>query len=222
MRRERRQPTRREWEQITSPRPVVRGVLEREPSARPRALRDRREGRGVSLYNSLGWLSEKNGERSRACLERQHDVTRPPLPQQPWWADSSHPLGNRGGARVRDGRPRGALLAGRGLAYNLRGGRVPLHVRASYSGGPLGRDPATRGGARRGPAPRLAGGRGVRGVIGVGGVAVLGGYVTDQNDRFAERRELVGAGWEPKETEGTVVWKNPSNDYWYPHDLALQ
>jgi hypothetical protein len=46
--------------------------------------------------------------------------------------------------------------------------------------------------------------------------------VTDQHDRFAERRELVGAGWEPKETEGTVVWKNPSNDYWYPHDLALQ
>jgi hypothetical protein len=38
MRRERRQPTRREWEQITSPRPVIRRVLERRDSARPEAF----------------------------------------------------------------------------------------------------------------------------------------------------------------------------------------
>jgi hypothetical protein len=41
-------------------------------------------------------------------------------------------------------------------------------------------------------------------------------------DRYAERRELVEAGWEPKDAGGTVVWKNPANDYWYPQDLALR
>jgi hypothetical protein len=37
--------------------------------------------------------------------------------------------------------------------------------------------------------------------------------LTDQNDRYSERRELVGEGWEPKEVEGTVVWKSPANGY---------
>jgi hypothetical protein len=46
--------------------------------------------------------------------------------------------------------------------------------------------------------------------------------VTDQNDKYSERRELVGAGWEPKDAEGTVVWKSPVNGYFYPQDLALQ
>jgi hypothetical protein len=46
--------------------------------------------------------------------------------------------------------------------------------------------------------------------------------MTELNDRYSERRELVGAGWEPKDIEETVVWKNPANDYWYQHDLALQ
>jgi hypothetical protein len=46
--------------------------------------------------------------------------------------------------------------------------------------------------------------------------------VREQGDKFAERRELVGAGWEPREVEGTVVWKNPANGYFYPHSLALQ
>jgi hypothetical protein len=46
--------------------------------------------------------------------------------------------------------------------------------------------------------------------------------VKERGDRFAERRELVGAGWEPREVEGTVVWKNPANGYFYPHSLALQ
>jgi hypothetical protein len=45
--------------------------------------------------------------------------------------------------------------------------------------------------------------------------------VTARNDRYAERRELVGAGWEPKDAGGTVVWRNPANGYWYPHELAL-
>lgn len=47
--------------------------------------------------------------------------------------------------------------------------------------------------------------------------------MTEHHDnRYVERRELVGAGWEPKDAEGTVVWKSPVNGYWYPHDLALQ
>jgi hypothetical protein len=46
--------------------------------------------------------------------------------------------------------------------------------------------------------------------------------LTVQNDRYSERRELVGEGWEPKDVEGTVVWKSPANGYWYPQDLALQ
>jgi hypothetical protein len=46
--------------------------------------------------------------------------------------------------------------------------------------------------------------------------------LTDRDDRYAERRELLEAGWEPREAEGTVVWRNPANDYFYPHDLALQ
>ena len=41
-------------------------------------------------------------------------------------------------------------------------------------------------------------------------------------DRYAERRELVEAGWEPKDTGGTVVWKNPATDYWYPQDMAIR
>jgi hypothetical protein len=46
--------------------------------------------------------------------------------------------------------------------------------------------------------------------------------VREQGDRFAERRELVGAGWEPREVENTVVWKNPANGYFDPHSLALR
>jgi hypothetical protein len=46
--------------------------------------------------------------------------------------------------------------------------------------------------------------------------------VTERDDRYAERRELVSAGWEPRDAEGTVVWKNPANGYFYPHHLALQ
>jgi hypothetical protein len=46
--------------------------------------------------------------------------------------------------------------------------------------------------------------------------------VTDQNDRLTERRELICAGWEPKDAEGAVVWKSPANGYWYLQALALQ
>jgi len=46
--------------------------------------------------------------------------------------------------------------------------------------------------------------------------------VTEQNDKYSERRELVGEGWEPKDVEGTVVWKSPANGYFYPQDLAIQ
>jgi hypothetical protein len=46
--------------------------------------------------------------------------------------------------------------------------------------------------------------------------------VTEGDNRYAERRELIGAGWEPRDAEGTVVWKNPANGYFYPHELALQ
>jgi hypothetical protein len=46
--------------------------------------------------------------------------------------------------------------------------------------------------------------------------------LTDHNATYAERRELVGAGWEPKDAEGTVVWRNPANGYFYPHWLALR
>jgi hypothetical protein len=49
-----------------------------------------------------------------------------------------------------------------------------------------------------------------------------GAQVTERDDRYSERRELLGAGWEPKDAEGTVVWKSPANGYWYPQDLALQ
>jgi hypothetical protein len=55
-------------------------------------------------------------------------------------------------------------------------------------------------------------------------VALLhyGDAVTERDDRFAERRELIVAGWEPKDAAGTVVWKSPANGYCYPQDLALQ
>jgi hypothetical protein len=43
MRRERRQPTRREWEQITSPRPVVRRILAK-PAKKPPAEERKKEG----------------------------------------------------------------------------------------------------------------------------------------------------------------------------------
>ena len=46
--------------------------------------------------------------------------------------------------------------------------------------------------------------------------------MTDHNARYAERGELVAAGWEPKDAEGTVVWRNPANGYFYPHGLALR
>ena len=46
--------------------------------------------------------------------------------------------------------------------------------------------------------------------------------MTEGSDRYAERRELLEAGWEPRDAEGTVVWRNPANDYFYPQDLALR
>jgi hypothetical protein len=46
--------------------------------------------------------------------------------------------------------------------------------------------------------------------------------VTERDDRFAERRELIAAGWDPRDVEGRVVWQSPANGYWYPQDLALQ
>ena len=46
--------------------------------------------------------------------------------------------------------------------------------------------------------------------------------MTDHNAMYAERGELVGAGWEPKDAEGTVVWRNPASGYWYPHWLAFR
>jgi hypothetical protein len=49
----------------------------------------------------------------------QQDVTRPPFPQPTRRAGLAGSFGNRGDARVRDGRPRGTLLAGPRLAYNL-------------------------------------------------------------------------------------------------------
>ena len=46
--------------------------------------------------------------------------------------------------------------------------------------------------------------------------------MTERKDRYAEDRELVGAGWEPRDARRTVVWKSPANGYFYPHDLALR
>jgi hypothetical protein len=46
--------------------------------------------------------------------------------------------------------------------------------------------------------------------------------VTDRNDTYAERVELVGAGWEPRDAEGTVVWRSPANGYFYPQGLAVR
>ena len=46
--------------------------------------------------------------------------------------------------------------------------------------------------------------------------------MTDHNSTYAERGELVGAGWEPKDAEGTVVRRNPANGYFYPHGLAVR
>ena len=46
--------------------------------------------------------------------------------------------------------------------------------------------------------------------------------MTERDDRYAEDRELVGAGWEPSDARRTVVWKSPANGYFYPHDLALR
>ena len=46
--------------------------------------------------------------------------------------------------------------------------------------------------------------------------------MTDQNAPYDECRELVDAGWEPKDAVGTVVWRNPANGYFYPHWLAVR
>ncbi len=46
--------------------------------------------------------------------------------------------------------------------------------------------------------------------------------MTDHDAKYSERRELVSAGWEPKDAEGTVVWRNPENGYFYPHGLAFR
>jgi hypothetical protein len=46
--------------------------------------------------------------------------------------------------------------------------------------------------------------------------------LTDQNDTYAERLELVSAGWEPRDAEGTVVWRSPANGYFYPQGLAVR
>lgn len=34
------------------------------------------------------------------------------------------------------------------------------------------------------------------------------------------RRELEAAGWEPGERDGEPIWRNPTNGYWYPQDIA--
>ena len=39
--------------------------------------------------------------------------------------------------------------------------------------------------------------------------------------RQTEHRELLAAGWEPEEREGETVWRNPENDLWYPHGVAI-
>jgi hypothetical protein len=45
--------------------------------------------------------------------------------------------------------------------------------------------------------------------------------VNEGNDiRQTERRELLAAGWEPKEREEETVWRNPENDLWYPQSVA--
>ncbi len=46
--------------------------------------------------------------------------------------------------------------------------------------------------------------------------------MTDNDAKYSERRELVSAGWEPKDAEGTVVWRNPENGYFYPQGLAYR
>jgi hypothetical protein len=46
--------------------------------------------------------------------------------------------------------------------------------------------------------------------------------VTDHDAIYAERVELVSAGWEPRDAEGTVVWRNPANGYFYPQGLAVR
>jgi hypothetical protein len=49
-----------------------------------------------------------------------------------------------------------------------------------------------------------------------------GAQVTERDDRYSERRELIAAGWDPRDVEGRLVWQSPANGYWYPQDLALQ
>ena len=46
--------------------------------------------------------------------------------------------------------------------------------------------------------------------------------MTERDDRYSERRQLITAGWDPREVEGTFVWKSPANGYWHPQDLALR
>lgn len=37
----------------------------------------------------------------------------------------------------------------------------------------------------------------------------------------SERRELLAAGWQPKDKGGKTVWRNPKNGFWYPQQVAV-
>jgi hypothetical protein len=43
----------------------------------------------------------------------------------------------------------------------------------------------------------------------------------NEGGRYTEHRELLEAGWEPKERGGETVWRNPENDLWYPQGVAI-
>ena len=53
------------------------------------------------------------------------------------------------------------------------------------------------------------------------GVNQREGADVNEGDKYADRRKLVAAGWEPKDRKGTVIWRSPRNGYWYPQNLAI-
>jgi hypothetical protein len=42
-----------------------------------------------------------------------------------------------------------------------------------------------------------------------------------RNEENRKHRELEAAGWEPGERYGEPIWRNPTNGYWYPQDIAV-
>ncbi len=41
-------------------------------------------------------------------------------------------------------------------------------------------------------------------------------------DSRLEVRNLIAAGWKPKERCGKTIWQSPENGFWYSRDMALE